>query len=299
MFVDRYYGVHVFPPSWVLLTGETPQDAPSLLFPHGGTGSWWLRTGADMELTFAGPSAMNGNIWNSCAMGDERWIVRAGYLNRVRPPGADGQETVERFPFDMIGFDAPDTACDQRSGSVFASDLIDGRLLEMSPRTGGKPQHRDDSVSVRGGLMDIRESDGRLVMLDFQDLVVYALDEARTVARTAAAAVSSSLSLCQSDGSVAVADLGGRLRVFAMNAAGGYRFDWGVDLFAPRAAEFSPDCRFIGITSADDQHVWIVERESRRIVRTFRIGPSIRGAAFIGPRDLAVADACTITVLGF
>ena len=84
-----------------------------------------------------------------------------------------------------------------------------------------------------------------------------------------------------------------------MNAEGGYEFAWGLDLFAPRAAEFSPDCRFLGITSADDEHVWIVERESHQILRTFRIGPAIRGAAFIGPRELAVADACTITLLRF
>jgi len=53
------------------------------------------------------------------------------------------------------------------------------------------------------------------------------------------------------------------------------------------------------VTSADDEHVWIIERESRQVVRSFRLGPSIRGAAFIGERALAVADACTLTVLRF
>ena len=136
-------------------------------------------------------------------------------------------------------------------------------------------------------------------MLDFQDLVVYVPGESRVVQRTPAAIASSSLALCQADGTAAVPDLAGRLRVFRMNADGGYDFDWGLSLFAPRAAAFSPDCAFIGVTSADDRHVWIVERASRRVVETFELGPAIRGAAFIGPRALAVADACTVSVLRF
>ncbi len=297
--VSRYYGVHVFPPDWILLTGETAEDGRFMNIPHGGQGSWWLRKGPDGQLVFVGPSRANGNLWRGCLLGGDMWFVRVGHLMQVRPPGADGRESVRSFPFDMVGFDAPGTACDERTGSVYASDLLDGRLFEMSPRTGGQPQRRPDAVSVRGGLLSMRQRDGRLVMLDFQDLVVYALDESRVVRTTPAAIASSSLTLCQSDGAVAVPDLAGRLRVFRMDADGGYTFDWGVSLFAPRTAAFSPDCAFIGVTSGDDRHVWIIERASRRIIETFAVGPTIRGVAFIGPRELAVADACTVTVLRF
>jgi hypothetical protein len=45
--------------------------------------------------------------------------------------------------------------------------------------------------------------------------------------------------------------------------------------------------------------VWVIDRGTRRVVKTFELGPAIRGAAFIGPRELAVADACTVSVLRF
>lgn len=299
LLVARYYGVHFFPPDWILLTGETPDDGRFMNLPHGGRGSWWLRKEAEGRISFAGPSKATGNIWTGCRLGDDGWFIRAGRFMHVRPPGAGGQETVRTIPAPIGGFDAPDTACDERTGSVFASDLRDGRLIELKTRTDEPPRRRADSVSVRGGLMSMRESDGRLIMLDFQDLVVYASDEARVLHVTPAAIAASALTLCPSDGAVAVPDLAGRLRVFRMRADGRYEFDWGLSLFAPRFAEFSPDCTHLGVTSADDRHVWIVERTTHRIVETFELGPAIRGAAFIGPRELAVADACTVSVLRF
>lgn len=299
MFVPRYYGVHVVPPDSVLLTGETPEDGKFLGLSHGGTGSWWFHERADGELALLAPSRMNGNIWTSCLLDGDRWIVRAGVLTQLRPPGPDRDEWMRRFPFEMIGFDAPDTACDQRHGRVFASDVLDGRLIELSPQTGMQPRRRADSLSVRGGPMAMRESDGRLVMLDFQEIVVYDPDAHRVIGRTPAAFASSSLTLCQSDGRVAVPDLAGRLRIFRPKADGAYEFERGIPLFAPRFARFSPDCSYLGVTSGDDEHVWIVDSATGRILHTFRRGPGLRGADFIGPRALAVADACTISVLRF
>jgi hypothetical protein len=243
-FAPRYYGVHYFPPDWILLTGETSEDGRFFNISHGGQGSWWLHKEAGGRLSFAGPSEANGNIWTSCLLGGRGWFARAGNFIEVRPPGADGRESIRRIPFSIAGFESPDTACDERTGSVYASDLLDGRLVDLSPRTGGRPERRADSVSVRGGLMSMRERDGRLVMLDFQDLIVYAPDEARPLHRTSAAIASSSLTLCQLDGAAAVPDLAGRLRVFRMMPDGGYEFDWGVSLFAPRFAQFSPTAPF-------------------------------------------------------
>ena len=298
-FVSRYYGVHYFPPDWILLTGETAEDGRFMDIPHGGRGSWWFRKEADGQLSVYGPSRATGNIWTSCLLDNDRWFVRAGRFMQVRPPDGDGHEKVRWIPFDMEGFDAPDTACDQQTGTVYASDLFDGHLVQLSSRTGAAPQRRPDALSVRGGLMSMRERDQHLVMLDFQDLVVYAPDESRVLQRTPAAVASSSLTLCQQDGAAAVPDLAGRLRLFRMTADGTYAFDWGLPLFAPRFAQFSPDCAFLGVTSANDRDVWIVERASHRIIKTFHLGPTIRGAAFIGPRELAVADACTVSVLRF
>jgi hypothetical protein len=158
--VPRYYGVHFFPPDWILLTGETPNDGRFMMIPHGGQGSWWLRKTPDGQLLFAGPSQAAGNIWTSCLLDGDGWFVRAGRFMQVRPPGADGRENIRSIPFDMVGFDAPDTACDERTGSVYASDVLDGRLVELSPRTGGQPQRRADSVSVRGGILSVRNATG-------------------------------------------------------------------------------------------------------------------------------------------
>ena len=298
-FAPRYYGVHFFPPDWILLTGESALDGKFMNMSHGGQGSWWLHRNGDGKLSFAGRSQATGNIWTSCLLGEDGWFVRAGTFMQVRPPGADGRETVRMVPFPRFGFENPDTACDERTGTVYASDLLDGRLLEISPRTGGQPELRPESLSVRGGLMAMRKTDGMLVMLDFQDLVVYAPDEARVLHKTSAAIASSSLNLCPSTGAAAVPDLAGRLRVFRVTPDGGYEFDWGISLFAPRFARFSPDCTYLAVTSADDRHVWIIENGTGRIVRQFQLGPALRGAAFIGPREVAVADACTVSVLRF
>lgn len=298
-FAPRYYGVHFFPPDWILLTGETANDGNFMGMSHGGQGSWWLRKEADGRISFAGRSEANGNIWTSCLLGDERWLVRSGRFMRIQPPGPDGRETLQMLPFQVFGFENPDTACDERTGAVYASDLLDGRLYEVSSRTDGRPELRPDSLSVRGGLMSMRKNDGRLVMLDFQDLIVYAPDESRVVHRTPAAVASSSLDLCAADGAAVVPDLAGRLRVFRVTPDGGYEFDWGLSLFAPRAARFSPNCAYLAVTSADDRHVWIIERSSRRIIREFGLGPALRGLTFIGPREVAVADACTVSVLRF
>jgi hypothetical protein len=293
-----YYGVHLFPQNWILLMGQSSNEGRFMGIPHEGRSSWWLRRKPDGTLFFESQSEVTGNTWNSCLLGEDAWMIRAGFLQQVRPP-TDGHEVVRRFPFHMLGFDAADTACDERSQTVFASDLFDGRLFEYSPAKGGTVERRADSVSERGGLMMVRKTDGRLVILDIQNLIVYAPDESRVLQRIPAAMASTSLSLCQADGAVAVPDLAGRLRVFRVDADGHYEFDWGIDLIAPRLVRFSPDCNFLGVTSGDDRHVWIIKRASRQIIKTFNLGPAIRGAAFTGPRDLAVADACTISLLRF
>lgn len=299
-----YYGVHVVTPEWVLLMGERSNDGRLLGIPHGGSGSWWLRAQDDGTFRFDRPSDVTGNVWTSCALGDDRWLVRAGQLMRFRPPSDSADEAVERFRFPMVGFDAPDVACDSRRGLVFASDLFDGRPIELATRSGAsgdgaRPRRRRDPIGARGGAMVMRPHDGRLVALDFQYLHVFDVETSRVLHRTPAAVASQSIALCREDGAVAVPDLAGRLRVFSMKADGSYEFDWGLALFAPRTASFSPDCTHVAVTSADDRHVWIVERASRRVVRSFRVGPGLRGGAFVGPRAFAVADACSMTVLRF
>jgi hypothetical protein len=296
-FVSAYYGVHFYAPDWLLLTGERPEDGQFMGIPHGGKGSWWLRRQADGAYAFTGPSRANGNIWTSCRMRGAMWLSRAGIIFEVQPPGADGKEAVVGHRFTDPDMESAGTACDTRTGTAYASDLFAGRLIELAP--GAEPRRRPDVLSDRAGIMFVRDLDGLLVMFDLQDLLVYSLKDARVIQKTAAAELSTSFALCQRDGTAAVPDLAGRLRVFRMTSDGTYEFAWGLPLFAPRFAAYSPDCSFLAITSADDRHVSVIDTGRRAIVRTFQLGPTIRAATFTGPREIAVADACTVTQLSF
>lgn len=297
---SRYYGIFPIPPDWVLVMGEDPGHGSFLGIPQRGAGSWWLRRGEDGSLRFHRASGADGNVWTSCQLDGALWIAKNGNLMEVRPPGEDGQESVVNHSYPMAGFDSPGSACDEASGTVFVSVLGDGHLRELRLRNGdGQIRIREDSLSPMGGFLLVRQKDARLLSLDVGDLMVYDIAGARVLERLPVAIASSSHSLCEADGALAIADLGGRLRLFRLNQEGRYEFDWGLDLHAPRTLRFSPDCRHIGVLSSDDERVWIVERDSRQVVRTFRRGPALRGAEFLGPRELAVADACSVSVLHF
>lgn len=298
LYVARYYGVHYFSPDWLFVTGENPIDGQFMGIPHHGTGSWWFRRKPDGEWSLAGPSQATGNVWTSCLLDGGRFYVRSGMIVRVKPPDAAGNESVERFPFPQSGFESVDTACDERTGTVYATDLLDSRLLQLQTRPPGEVRRRPDSLSARGGILFMR-NDGRLVMFDVQDLVVYSPDESRVLQRLPAAVASNSMTVCPDDGAVAIPDFAGRLRLFRKGKDGVYSFDWAIDLFAPRFARFSPDCKYLAVTSGDDLHVWIVDRDLRTVVRQFRAGPAIRAGDFTGPREFTVADACVFTTLRF
>jgi WD40 repeat protein len=144
-------------------------------------------------------------------------------------------------------------------------------------------------------LMPRWRSDGHLILTNNGWLMVFEPEEARVIERVPVALASLSSDVCSVDGSVVVTDLTGRLRVFELDDSGHYRFAWGISLFAPRRASFSPDCSRIGVTSADDHHVYMVDAAERRVVDVFNAGPALREIAATGPREFSISDVCTMT----
>ncbi|APR79842.1 Hypothetical protein A7982_05189 [Minicystis rosea] len=290
-----YFGIHTLADGSLLLTGEGVDDGRLFGVVGGGTsqtGSWLLRHHGD-ALEIAGPAEIRGNLWNSCTLKGETWLPRAGRILGITP-GA-GAPTVRTIRIPMEGFDAAGIACDPRSGKVLVMEALYGYIWEVSPDTGALER---GAVSTGvGGLMKFRPSDGQLVIMQPNSLSVYAPAERRVVHRIRSGIAQMGFDICPLDGSLVTADFAGRVRVFSEDATDGYRFSWGVSLFAPRRVAFSPDCTRIAVTSGDDEHVWIIDRAQRQVDITYSVGPSIRGIAFLSNDDVGVADACTVTSL--
>jgi hypothetical protein len=227
------------------------------------------------------------------------WAVKPHLLTAIaKPPG--GAEVMRRIDAPMDSVDEGSVACDPTSGTVYFTALWDPYLRELSVRDRQVRRHtRPYTRDQRGGFLVFRPSDGRIVLTDKYDLILYAPDRMEVLQRLPAAVLSVGLDLCPTDGAVAVADVTGRVRLFRQAADGTYAFDWAVSVFAPRLVKFSPDCRFLAVTSLGEEKVFLVDRAQRAVVRTFSVGPFTRGVAFFGPHELAVADACTLTVLDF
>ncbi len=236
-----------------------------------------------------------GNLWNSCTLNGETWLPRAGMILGVSRAAGSPELGVRSIRIPMEGFDAAGIACDGRSGKVLVMEALFGYVWEVSPETGAMQR---GAVSLgAGGLMKFRPSDGRLVLMQPDVILVYSLEDHRIEHRIPAGIAQMGFDVCPRDGAVVSADFTGRVRVFAQDPAAGYRFDWGLGLFAPRRVAFSPDCARIAVTSGNDRDVWIVDRASRKVVATYSVGPSVRGIAFLSDDVLAVADACTVTSL--
>lgn len=296
-----YYGLHPYSEGVWLLTGENERDGRFMGFIGGGTkdaGSWWVTRNADGRLQIGAHSRVSGNLWNGCLLDDQLWLLRANFVLSVhRDP--DGQETVESRRVEMKGFDAAGIACNPADHSLFFMEGMDGHLWEM-PLATFKPTPRPFSLSRNvGGFLLRREKDDRLLYMNTHEFAVVDPRENKVLQEVPTSLASINIDLCQGDGAVAAADLAGRVRLFSTDAQGQYHFDWGISLFAPRRVHFSPDCRYLAVTSGNDRDVWLLDRTTRTIAKHWTVGPSIRGIAFTAPRELDVVDACTVTSLKF
>jgi hypothetical protein len=288
-----YHGITAYGDDLVFLAGEGPEDG-GMRGNSGGrrVGSWWLRRkdgGYEIEL----PSMATGNLWRGCLIDDTIWMVRARLAVGVKrlPVGGATHERVLVLPIPSQDMDLIDTACDPAGRRIFVTEYLAGGLWEV-PIDGAAPRRH----AIGGGMLIPRwRFDSRLVLGHSGALVVFDPDEDRVLESVPSGLANLGLDLCRRDGAAAVADTTGRLRVFALDRDGHYRFAWGVSVFAPRRVAYSPDCSRIAVTSADDHRVFVIDAEQRRVVDVFRAGPALREVAPTGPREFSVSDVCSMT----
>jgi hypothetical protein len=281
-----YVGVSQLRPGEVLLPAA------------GGRGSRWLRrVGGDWQ--FEAPSQVNFPFWTGCLIGDDLWLARPSFMMAVRRDAATGEESVRTFPLPEVVMDVGDVVCLPEEGRVLVTEALSGSAIwEANARTGEVRRWKQEVGGI--GSMARRGPGDRLVAGAGSDLVVYSLAREEEVERTPAGVqMFGGIDVCPLDGEAALADLAGRLRFFKLDARGHYRFEWGLPLRAPRAVAYSPGCQHVAVTSWDDESVYLIDRASQRHVATYRVGPALRGITFFGPRELAIVDVCTMSVVTF
>jgi hypothetical protein len=288
-----YHGINSVDDDLVLLTGEGPNDGGM----HGHTGgrrvgSWWLRR-RDGVFEIEQPSNVSGNLWRGCVLDGTIWMARANSIFGAKrlPDGDRAYEKVFAVPLPSAEEDFGETACDPVGGRVYVTEGYSGGMWEVMP-SGGEPRRHEIGGVV---LLPKRRFDGQVVLTSTASLIVFSPSEDRVIQRLPAGLANVGFDVCEADGSVAIADLSGRVRVFKMDAAGAYRFAWGVSLFAPRRVAYSRDCSRLAATSADDHHVSIVDTSTHRVVDVFSAGPALREVAPTGPREFSVTDVCSMT----
>jgi hypothetical protein len=285
MTVARYYSVTRLDDDLALLAGER--------------GSHWLRRRADGRFAIEEPSRVSGNLWQGCLWGRSIWFTRKHLFLNVerRPDGAQEHERITRIdvpdPPGMVEYDFAEPACDPDHDRLFATELVGGGIREV--RVSDRTVQRHQLAGFN--LQFMRRADGALVGIDTARLVVFDPDSKRTLEEHAAGFGLMGLDVCLADDAVAIADMAGRVRLFERAPSGPYRFVRGAALAAPRRIAFSPDCRLIGVTSGDDQTVWVLRRADLAVTGTYRVGPGLRDLAWVAAREIAVADACTATLL--
>jgi hypothetical protein len=285
MALSRYYSV-------------TPLD-DDLAIVVGDRRAYWMRRQAGGAFALESPSGVRGNLWQGCVAGRAVHFVKNHHFFRVERL-LEGAGTVERVtdfsapdPPGVVELDLAEPSCDPAHDRLFATEVNSGGIRELHLRDGSQTR-----TEVGGfNLQYMRRRDGMLVGIDTARLVVFDPDTRRVVERHAAGLGVMGIDLCPVDDAVALADMAGRVRVFERAPSGEYRFHAGISLAAPRRIAFSPDCRMLGVTSADDRTVWSLRRADLSVARRHRVGPGLRDITFVGPREIAVADACMATFL--
>lgn len=282
-----YYGVTAASDERFLLTfRDFGADCP----PEAGS-RWLRRDGSDLWLDAR--VDIDGSHFRGCRVADSLWFVSDGILSEV-PIAPDNRTSrnVVIYP-QHADWDSTDTACDADRGIVYLGEAAQGGLWTRTP-DGAFFRRQFDAE----GVFPMVRRDGRVVIASGHWLFTFDPETDRLLDRDASGIVTLGADLCARDDTVVVGDVAGRLRFFVPDGDG-YRFDWGIAAGAPRFVAFSPDCRFVATGSVDDAAVWVVDRETRAVVRRFQVGPAIRGLAFAGPREVVSVDACTATLLAF
>lgn len=305
--IRPYFGVSRYSDDLLLLTGPGQDDGDGFwMSGEGGPRlhSWWMRRRADGRLEFEAPSRATGNLWRGCMLGDTLWMSRANRLigTAPLPPGSAATERMSYVVLPSRDTDFGENACDVSGGRLYAGEAFAGGIWEVDPRRAAAP-HAGDVASdgvlrhpVDGFILMLMERpDGKIVVHSTAEIIVFDPVAGRVQERLAASLAGFGVAVCQTDGAVAKPDATGRVRVYAIDGEGRYRFDWGLSLFSPRRVAFSPDCSRLAVTSFDDTTVSFIDVASRRVVATHTAGPALREVTATGPREFSVADICSMT----
>ena len=283
-------------PDYVGVSQLRPDEI--LLPASGGRGSWWLRR-TDSGWMFEAPSKVNYAFWGGCLLDGELWLARPNFMMGVRRDAATGEESIRKVELPVKAMDFADVVCLPEDDRVLVTEALSGSAIwEVTTATEAVRRWPQDVGGI--GSMARRGLGDQLLAGAGSDLVVYSLAREEVVERVPAGVqMFGGIDVCPSDGEVALGDVAGRVRFFNLDVQGHYRFDWGIALRGPRVVAYSPDCQYVAVTSWDDESVYLVDRKSRRRVETYRVGPALRDVTFLGPRELAVVDACTMSVMTF
>ncbi|MBI3784760.1 MAG: hypothetical protein HY270_15310 [Deltaproteobacteria bacterium] len=288
-----YHGVNALTDDLALLSGEGAEDGDMRGWAGDRrVGSWWLRR-VNGRFRFELPSSASGNLWRGCILDGTIWIARANFAVGVKrlPEGGSVPEEVYRIGIPSRDIDFGETACDPQHHRVYISEATEGGLWSFDPL------HQDFRRVQIGGIVLLPKfrRDGQLVLTNTGTLMTFDPGGQRITQSLAAGLMISGFDICDKDGSVAVADVAGRLRVFRLSAGGRYEFAWGVSMFAPRRVAWGRDCTRLALTSGDDRRVFMVDTDKHSINQTFTAGPALREVAATGPRELSVTDVCGVT----
>jgi hypothetical protein len=284
--VMPFHGINLVNDDLLLLTGEGRFDGSIIE-------SWWLRR-KDGRWEFESPVRYAGyNLWRGCKLDGTIWMGMNGRLKGVKrlPEGSEKVEEVYDAPIPASDYDFGEAACEPDRGRIYVGEASKGGLWETD-RDGSNPRRHHVGGIV---MLSERRFDGRIIVDNSGSFLVFDPDEQRVIERVPAGLADFGFDVCDKDGSVAVPDALGRLRIFELDASGHYRFAWGLNLFASRRVAFSWDCSRLAVTSADDRHVYIVDAASRQLVNVFNTGPALREVMATGPREFSITDACSMT----
>lgn len=279
MAVSRYYSV-------------TPVD-DDLAIAVGDRRSSWLARRPDGGFALDKPARVRGNLWQGCVMGGAVYFTKNHHLFRVDRLSDRFTDVALPDPPGVAELDLAEPACDPDHDRVFVTEVNSGGIRAISLRDGSRRRFEVGGFN----LQYMRRRDGMLVGIDTARLVVFDPEAGRIVEQHPAGLGVMGIDVCLRDDAVAITDMAGRVRVFERAPSGEYRFRAGASVFAPRRIAFSPDCRMIGVTSADDHTVVSLRRADLSVARRYRVGPGLRDITFTGPRQMAVADACMATFL--
>jgi len=282
----RHYAVTPLSGDRVLLTGE-----------HG---SYRLDRDAEGRFVFNARLPFGGDLWQG-SIGEGRVFFThhgsglvSAHLDSLGDGAPYDRQAMPPLPDAPPELDLLDAVYEPTTRSVFVTEMVRGGAWEISLEDSAMRHHDLNAFYLQ---FVRRDPDAMLVGISTTDLLVFDPRRALVTERTAAALGAGGLDVCQRDGTAAVTDFAGRLRLFRRNSDGRYQFDRGVALSAPRRVAFSPDCAWIAVTSADDETAYVLRSSDLSIWRTFALGPGLRDVVYTGPREAAVVDACTVNTL--